>query len=71
MSDVSIPRGPADWATVLLVPFRATLKGLSLFQLGYRQAVLAAKLLDLSDAELAKRGLTREQIPHFVASSAS
>ncbi|MDV7142813.1 hypothetical protein R3X27_08965 [Tropicimonas sp. TH_r6] len=70
MSDTSIVHVPTNWNALLLAPVRAVLKGLVIFQLAQRQAKLAQKLINLSDVELGKRGLTREQIPQFVANLA-
>lgn len=70
MSDISIIHGPTNWSTLLLAPLRTALKGVVVFQVAFRQAALANKLYDLSDNELAKRGLTRDQIPHFVLHNA-
>lgn len=67
MTTISIFNAPPDRSAPVLALLRTVQNGWTIFQLVRRQAALSDKLFDLSDAELAKRGLKREEIPQLVA----
>lgn len=66
MSDTTVIRSTINWSAVISAPFRVVGKAFAIIHAANQQAVLAQKLYSLSDAELARRGLTREQIPQVV-----
>lgn len=71
MSTLSTAQGATAWNAPVITPLRSLQKAWAIFQLARRQAALSDTLFDLSDAELSRRGLNRDQIPQMVADIAA